>query len=129
MKAKIYVNSLGAFSGIILEDLNDILFDKSDNYLELEVDIDVKDIKTLSSDYSRHRVDQVLCTEQDISTRPKIYTETNDERRKILGKGIKTKEDKKRLKELDCRCPTAETKEDIEAMELIRSTAELLRNK
>lgn len=129
MKAKIYLNSLGTFSGVILEDLNSIVFDESDNYLELEVDIDVKDIKTLSSDYSRHRVDQVLCSENNISTRPKIYTETNDERTKILGKGNLSIEDKKRLKELDCRCPTAETKEDIEAMELIRSAAKLLKDK
>lgn len=129
MKAKIYVNYLGTFSGIILENLNDIIFDESDNYLELEVDITINKTKKLEEDYSRFRIDQVLLYENNITTRPKKYTEINNERRKILGKGKLTIEDEKRLEELDNECPTAETKEDIKAMDIIRRAAELLKDK
>ncbi len=75
------------------------------------------------------RVDQLLASELfGVSTYPEELEKLLDERRKILGKVKIGRNDKKRLKELESQIgylPTAEKPEDIEAMEIIRSAAQI----
>lgn len=89
------------------------------------IDNDVEAIKNW-------RVDQVLTS--DLfgleSARPPQLDEAMKERNKILGKSRLTKKDHARLKELEAQIgelPTGETPEDIEAMDIIRRAAELLK--
>ncbi len=75
------------------------------------------------------RVDQLLASELfGVSTYPEELEKLLDERRKILGKAKIGRNDKKRLNELESQIgylPTAEKPEDIEAMEIIRSAAQI----
>lgn len=80
------------------------------------------------------RVDQILASDlfDNQPTRSDDYEESMKERREILGKSHKTEADNRRLAELKEKLgyiPTAESPKDIEAMEFIRSTADLLRAK
>ena len=79
------------------------------------------------------RVDQVLTS--DLfgleSARPPQLDAALKERNKILGKGTLTKADKVRLKQLESEIgelPTGETPADLEAMDIIRRAAALLKN-
>lgn len=79
------------------------------------------------------RVDQVLTS--DLfgleSARPPQLDAAMAERNKILGKGTLTKADKAKLKKLEAevgQLPTGETPDDLEAMDIIRRAAALLKN-
>jgi len=78
------------------------------------------------------RIDQVLTSDLfGLETaRPPEYDEAMAERNRILGKSRLTKKDEQRLKELDARIgdlPTGETPQDMEAMDVIRRAAEVLK--
>lgn len=78
------------------------------------------------------RIDQVLTSDLfGLETaRPPEYDELMKERNRILGKAKLTKKDEQRLKELDARIgdlPTGETPQDMEAMDVIRRAAEVLK--
>lgn len=78
------------------------------------------------------RVDQILTSELFglESARPPQYDAALEERQKILSKAKLTKKDKGRLKTLEAQIgtlPTAETPQDIEAMDIIRRAAERLK--
>jgi len=83
----------------------------------------------------RHwRVDQLLTS--DLfgleSARPLLTEKLFDERRSLLGKKKLTSKEQKRLGELKIALesvPTAETPDDIEAMELIRSVAKRIKER
>lgn len=78
------------------------------------------------------RIDQVLTSDLfGLETaRPPDLDELMAERNRILGKSRLTKKDERRLKELDAAIgdlPTGETPEEMEAMEVIRRAAEVLK--
>jgi energy-coupling factor transporter ATP-binding protein EcfA2 len=78
------------------------------------------------------RIDQVLTSDLfGLETaRPPEYDEALAERNRILGKSRLTKKDEQRLEELDARIgdlPTGETPQDMEAMDVIRRAAEVLK--
>lgn len=78
------------------------------------------------------RIDQVLTSDLfGLETaRPPEYDALIEERNRILGKARLTKKDEQRLKELDARIgdlPTGETPQDMEAMDVIRRAAEVLK--
>lgn len=78
------------------------------------------------------RIDQVLTSDLfGLETaRPPEYDEAMVERNRILGKSRLTKKDEQRLKELDAQIghlPTGETPQDMEAMDVIRRAAEVLK--
>lgn len=78
------------------------------------------------------RIDQVLTSDLfGLETaRPPEYDALLKERNRILGKAKLTAKDKKRLQELDGAIgdlPTGETPEDIEAMDIIREAAAVLK--
>jgi predicted ATP-binding protein involved in virulence len=78
------------------------------------------------------RIDQVLTSDLfGLETaRPPEYDEAMAERNRILGKSRLTKKDERRLRELDARIgdlPTGETPQDMEAMDVIRRAAEVLK--
>jgi predicted ATP-binding protein involved in virulence len=77
------------------------------------------------------RVDQVLTSMFDVPSRPTDIEESLKRRREILSKGHLTAEDEVELEKLAAKIgslPTAETPEDIEAMDIIRQAAQLLKN-
>ncbi|MDQ2687963.1 MAG: AAA family ATPase [Armatimonadota bacterium] len=79
------------------------------------------------------RVDQILTSELFglDSARPPQLDGSMAEREKILAKPRLTKADERRLKALEAqigRLPTGETPEDIQAMDIIRRAAELLKS-
>ncbi|HEX7242929.1 MAG TPA: AAA family ATPase [Longimicrobiaceae bacterium] len=78
------------------------------------------------------RIDQVLTSDLfGLETaRPPELDEAMLERNRILGKSRLTKTDERRLRELDAEIghlPTGETPEDMEAMDVIRRAAEVLK--
>ncbi|MEW5929910.1 MAG: AAA family ATPase [Gemmatimonadota bacterium] len=78
------------------------------------------------------RIDQVLTSDLfGLETaRPPEYDGLIEERNRILGKSKLTKKDEQRLRELDARIgdlPTGETPQDMEAMDVIRRAAEVLK--
>ncbi len=78
------------------------------------------------------RIDQVLTSDLfGLETaRPPEYDEAMAERNRILGKSRLTKKDEQRLRELDAQIgdlPTGETPQDMEAMDVIRRAAEVLK--
>jgi diaminopimelate decarboxylase len=80
------------------------------------------------------RVDQVLTS--DLfgldSARPPELDTALAERQRILSKGKLTKSDEKKLQALEAQIgnlPVGETPEDMQAMDIVRRAAELLRNK
>ncbi|UJB68322.1 AAA family ATPase [Acaryochloris sp. 'Moss Beach'] len=76
------------------------------------------------------RVDQVLTSVFELSTPHAAEIEPLiEQRRKLLGKSKLTAKDKRELKKLEekiGRLPTAESPEDIRAMDIIRKAAQLL---
>jgi predicted ATP-binding protein involved in virulence len=89
------------------------------------IDNDVQSIKNW-------RVDQILTSELfDLPTaRSEHLDEAMQERNKILSKSRLTKADRARLQELETQIgelPTGETPEDMEAMDIIRRAAEILK--
>lgn len=78
------------------------------------------------------RADQILTGLFDLpSGRSVKIEELEKQRRKILSKAKLTKTDKAKLKDLESQVgalPTAETQEDIEAMEIIRKASKRLKN-
>lgn len=79
------------------------------------------------------RVDQILTSELFglPSARPPKYEALQEKRTKLLSKARLTTKDKKKLAAIDSEIsalPTAETPEDIEAMEIIRKAADKLKN-
>jgi predicted ATP-binding protein involved in virulence len=79
------------------------------------------------------RVDQILTSELfDLpSARPPDLDKALEERQRILSKPKLTKADRTRLRQLETQIgdlPTGETPADIEAMDIIRRAAELLKN-
>ena len=89
------------------------------------IDNDVERIKNW-------RVDQILTSELFglESARPPQISPALDERKKILAKSRLTRADEKRLTELEAQIgdlPTGETPEDLQAMDIIRRAAELLK--
>lgn len=78
------------------------------------------------------RIDQILNSDlfENISARPPREEKLLEERRKILSKSKLTKADQAKLKKLEAEIgdlPTAETPEDIQAMDIIRRAAEILK--
>lgn len=78
------------------------------------------------------RVDQILASELfgQMPTRPPRVDKRLDERTVILSKSVLTEADRQRLAELEAEIgtlPTGETPQDIEAMDIIRRAAELLK--
>ena len=89
------------------------------------IDNDVERIKNW-------RVDQILTSELFglESARPPQISPALEERKKILSKPHLTKADEKRLAALEAQIgalPTGETPEDLQAMDIIRRAAELLK--
>ena len=79
------------------------------------------------------RVDQILTSELfGLDTaRPPQVGPALQERQKILAKARLTKADEKRLADLEAQIgelPTGETPEDLQAMDIIRRAAELLKS-
>lgn len=78
------------------------------------------------------RADQILTGLFDLpSSRSVKIEELQKQRRKILSKAKLTKTDKAKLKDIESKMgtlPTAETPEDIEAMEIIRQASKRLKN-
>ncbi|HEX8220058.1 MAG TPA: hypothetical protein VF914_12725, partial [Chloroflexia bacterium] len=79
------------------------------------------------------RVDQVLTS--DLfgleSARPPELDTALAERQRILSKGKLTRGDEKKLQDLEAQIgnlPVGETPEDMQAMDIVRRAAELLRN-
>lgn len=90
------------------------------------IDNDVESIKNW-------RVDQILTSDLfGLDTaRPAQLDDAIKERNKILGKAKLTKKDRARLEELEAQIgdlPTGETPENIEAMDIIRRAAHILKN-
>ena len=78
------------------------------------------------------RVDQILTSELFglESARPPQIDSALEERKRILSKARLTKTDEKRLTDLEAQIgalPTGETPEDLQAMDIIRRAAELLK--
>jgi ABC-type multidrug transport system ATPase subunit len=108
--------------------------DENANIVVLQRKGDEVEIKQDFKAFHGWRVDQLLASDlfDNQPTRSDDYEEWMRERREILGKAHLTDADKIRLEELKVQMgniPTAESPEDIEAMEFIRSTAKLLRAK
>ncbi|MDQ7091481.1 MAG: AAA family ATPase [Methylococcales bacterium] len=104
------------------------------NIVVLERDGDEVKIKPQKDVIQGWRVDQLLASDLfgEISSRSEEYEKNMTERRKILSKAKLTPKDKNRLEELKVEMgsiPTAETPEDIGAMEIIRRAAKLLEAK
>ena len=79
------------------------------------------------------RIDQILASDLygNLDPYPDNLMKLIEERRQILGKGKLTVKDKKRLQEIEDRLPympTAESKQDREAMKLIHEIAEDLQD-
>lgn len=79
------------------------------------------------------RIDQILNSDlfEGIGARSPRVQELLEERRKLLSKSKLTKKDKEKLAKLEAEIgdlPTAETPEDIQAMDIIRQAAELLKS-
>lgn len=80
------------------------------------------------------RIDQILNSDlfEQVGARSPHYEELLEKRRKILSKSRLTKADKAKLEALEKEIgdlPTAETPEDIQAMDIIRRAAEILNPK
>lgn len=105
------------------EDANIVLLRREGDHVV--IDNDVERIKNW-------RVDQILTSELFglDSARPPQIDPALEERKKILAKARLTKADEKRLAELEAQIgdmPTGETREDLQAMDIIRRAAELLK--
>ncbi len=105
------------------EDANIVLLRREGDHVV--IDNDVERIKNL-------RVDQILTSELFglESARPPQVVPALEERQKILSKPRLTKADEARLTELEAQIgdlPTGETPEDLQAMDIIRRAAELLK--
>ncbi len=105
------------------EDANIVLLRREGDHVV--IDNDVERIKNW-------RVDQILTSELFglESARPPQVVPALEERQKILSKARLTKVDEKRLAELEAQIgdlPTGETPEDLQAMDIIRRAAELLK--
>ncbi|MBN1974057.1 MAG: AAA family ATPase [Sedimentisphaerales bacterium] len=77
------------------------------------------------------RTDQILTGLFELPSRSFEIEELQKKRRELLSKARLTKTDKKKLKDIESKMgtlPTAETPEDIEAMEIIRQAAKRLKN-
>ncbi len=79
------------------------------------------------------RIDQILNSDlfEGIGARSPRIQELLEERRKLLSKSRLTKKDKEKLAKFEAEIgdlPTAETPEDIQAMDIIRQAAELLKS-
>lgn len=106
------------------EDANIVLLRREGDHVL--IDNDVERIKNW-------RVDQILTSELfGLDTaRPPQVGPALQERQKILAKARLTKADEKRLADLEAQIgelPTGETPEDLQAMDIIRRAAELLKS-
>lgn len=106
------------------EHVNVVVLRREDDYVVIDKDLD----------YVRSwRVDQLFASDLfGISPYPAKTQQLLNERRRLLSKSKLTEKDKSRLNELDQNIgylPTAESKEDIEAMKIIRETAAKLKDK
>ena len=105
------------------QDANIVLLRREGDHVV--IDNDVERIKNW-------RVDQILTSELFglESARPPQVSPALEERKKILAKSRLTKADEKRLTELEAQIgdlPTGETPEDLQAMDIIRRAAALLK--
>ena len=105
------------------QDANIVLLRRDGDHVEI-----VKDMERIKN----WRVDQILTSELFglESARPPQVSPALEERKKILSKARLTKADEKRLAELEQQIgdlPTGETPEDLQAMDIIRRAAELLK--
>lgn len=105
------------------EDANIVLLRREGDHVV--IDNDVERIKNW-------RVDQILTSELFglESARPPQIDPALEERKKILSKARLTKADRERLAALEAQIgdlPTGETPEDLQAMDIIRRAAELLK--
>ena len=105
------------------EDANIVLLRREGDHVV--IDNDVERIQNW-------RVDQILTSELFglESARPPQVSPALEERKKILSKARLTKADEKRLAALEAQIgdlPTGETPEDLQAMDIIRRAAELLK--
>lgn len=108
--------------------------DENANIVVLRREGDEVEIKQDFKAFHGWRVDQLLASDlfDNQPTRSDDYEEWMKERREILGKAHLTDADKNRLEELKLKMvniPTAESPEDIEAMDIIRNVAKLLKDK
>ena len=106
------------------EDANIVLLRREGDHVV--IDNDVERIKNW-------RVDQILTSELFglESARPPQVSPALEERKRILAKARLTKADEKRLAELEAQIgdlPTGETPEDLQAMDIIRRAAALLKS-
>lgn len=105
------------------DDANIVLLRREDDHVVIENHVPVN---------PNLRVDQLLTSELfglESARSPKVE-ELLEERTKILSKSRLTARDKKKLEELDEKIddlPTGETPEDIEAMDIIRRAASILK--
>ena len=109
------------------ENANIVVLQRKDGSDEVE-------IKQDHQNFQGWRVDQLLASDlfDNQPSRSSQHEKWMEERRKILGQSHLTEADEQRLTELKEKIgyiPMAESPEDIEAMELIRETAQLLKDK
>lgn len=106
------------------EDANIVLLRRDGDHVEI-----VKNVERIKN----WRVDQILTSELFglESARPPQISPALEERKKILSKARLTKADEKRLAALEVQIgdlPTGETPEDLQAMDIIRRAAALLKS-